>query len=806
MATSPEGIMALGQPTEAGGPPPSTPGFNREDYYNITREALKQSRPDIDQDTEEILSRFREKFGQLSVDVLEALAEAVEEALNRENDYAAFLQEVQEEAPNVLSLFPTEYDEEFLTSLYFIVTDAIQSKKSERGEGTGIAAMAPQQFAQGGIAEAARLVAQQGRRGDTMLAHINPQEARLLKALGGAGTINPRTGLPEYGPKWLRKLGDNTIGKAKEILDDAISDVRSFVREDPLGSIIFQIGLTMVGVPYPIAAGLTTAARGGDLKDIALSTATAWLSTPGGPVSNFVSKYTPNFMNYAAVNAALTSQLVGTGAGLLQGQSLSEAAKNGFREAAVAGIVEFGQKGSAKMAADASAEAMSNSTRNAAEAPAPLKTEQLALKEARLEDISAVNAVAAADQAAMDFNQVAAASDPDLIEAIARGDITPASPDLAPSASGAPGTSDYLVNAQGRAIANAPPLEYTVTGPNAPDVGTYGQPVAPLKLEGISPDPRNAPDVGTYGQPVAPLNIEGKIVGPEVPVVERSNLIDKAGQEDLRIRNAEARAMVPEGGIGNVPPYKKGGPDLIPSMKKAVTPGTMMEGLEDVFAPGPSKEQIFDFAKKNGMSYDEAEKYLSPNFMRTYGPTAAAGVAGLALAGGFGGPEDPDKTQEQQEYEDRMRMSTTEFMAQDPSRYFIQNIPGVKYDERGAVIGTGKYKPAYGVSDITGGSYSPYTQPVKAAYTPSAFMSPYGEQYLNQGGIATLRAGGYPRRTGQISGPGTETSDDIPAMLSDGEFVMTARAVRGMGNGSRREGARKMYALMHKLESNASRG
>jgi hypothetical protein len=43
-------------------------------------------------------------------------------------------------------------------------------------------------------------------------------------------------------------------------------------------------------------------------------------------------------------------------------------------------------------------------------------------------------------------------------------------------------------------------------------------------------------------------------------------------------------------------------------------------------------------------------------------------------------------------------------------------------------------------------------------------------------------------------------------MLSDGEFVMTAGAVRGAGNGSRREGAKKMYALMHQLEQNAARG
>ena len=40
----------------------------------------------------------------------------------------------------------------------------------------------------------------------------------------------------------------------------------------------------------------------------------------------------------------------------------------------------------------------------------------------------------------------------------------------------------------------------------------------------------------------------------------------------------------------------------------------------------------------------------------------------------------------------------------------------------------------------------------------------------------------FERRNGFINGPGTETSDDIPAMLSDGEFVMTGQAVRGAGS------------------------
>lgn len=46
--------------------------------------------------------------------------------------------------------------------------------------------------------EVAALLRSKGRKGDTVLAHINPEEAALLKARGGAGTLNPETGLPEF--------------------------------------------------------------------------------------------------------------------------------------------------------------------------------------------------------------------------------------------------------------------------------------------------------------------------------------------------------------------------------------------------------------------------------------------------------------------------------------------------------------------------------------------------------------------------------------------------------------------------------
>jgi hypothetical protein len=47
-------------------------------------------------------------------------------------------------------------------------------------------------------ADLARLLGSKGRHGDTLVAHISPLEAAILRLLGGSGTINPKTGLPEF--------------------------------------------------------------------------------------------------------------------------------------------------------------------------------------------------------------------------------------------------------------------------------------------------------------------------------------------------------------------------------------------------------------------------------------------------------------------------------------------------------------------------------------------------------------------------------------------------------------------------------
>ena len=69
---------------------------------------------------------------------------------------------------------------------------------------------------------------------------------------------------------------------------------------------------------------------------------------------------------------------------------------------------------------------------------------------------------------------------------------------------------------------------------------------------------------------------------------------------------------------------------------------------------------------------------------------------------------------------------------------------------------------------------------------------------LKRGGIPEIDyrdKGGYVPPIGK-----KERADDIPAMLSNNEFVFTANAVRNAGGGDVKAGAKKMYALMKQLE------
>lgn len=88
---------------------------------------------------------------------------------------------------------PQEFDPQVVVALlvtFYLLQEQLQAE--------------PRGFARGGLATAAERLRRAGRGGDTILAHINPTEARMLKAAGGSGTLNPHTGLPEFG--FFKKL------------------------------------------------------------------------------------------------------------------------------------------------------------------------------------------------------------------------------------------------------------------------------------------------------------------------------------------------------------------------------------------------------------------------------------------------------------------------------------------------------------------------------------------------------------------------------------------------------------------------
>ena len=89
---------------------------------------------------------------------------------------------------------------------------------------------------------------------------------------------------------------------------------------------------------------------------------------------------------------------------------------------------------------------------------------------------------------------------------------------------------------------------------------------------------------------------------------------------------------------------------------------------------------------------------------------------------------------------------------------------------------------------------------------------------MRSGGMVPPFAGGGPltmaagklrkdyRQGDAVSGPGDGQSDDIPAMLADGEFVIPADVVAALGNGSNKAGADKLYEMMHNIRRQARKG
>jgi len=215
------------------------------------------------------------------------------------------------------------------------------------------------------------------------------------------------------------------------------------------------------------------------------------------------------------------------------------------------------------------------------------------------------------------------------------------------------------------------------------------------------------------------------------------------------------------------------GGTFIEDMKKAFLPRKVTAAdyfpTPEAFEAATAEQLALATAKANAANAAAGLTDGIGGMIRQFGPGFAAGTGILAATGGFEQPEMEIPQPFGGVTGQQLLEESPELYRAGPVRYAI---PGTT-------------APAAPPTTV----FTPYVQlPATQVIRQAA-----------DGGSMTRE--NFPRKNGAISGPGTGTSDDIPAMLSDGEFVFTAKAVRGAGNGDRENGVRKMYQIMRQFES-----
>ena len=209
-------------------------------------------------------------------------------------------------------MVPEQFDQVFVVSM-LIALYGLQDRLNQQG------------YARGGLATAARRLQSAGRGGDSQLAHINPREAEMLRRMGGAGTVNPNTGLQEY------KSGKQLFATLAPIALNFIVPGLGAAIGGALGAT--GIGATMLG--GAVIGGASSALGGGDWKKGAL------FGGIGGGLSGAAGSAANNALGLNLGDtgqAILGSGLVGAGAGALTGQGIAKGALQGVAGGAIGSL------------------------------------------------------------------------------------------------------------------------------------------------------------------------------------------------------------------------------------------------------------------------------------------------------------------------------------------------------------------------------------------------------------------------------------------------------------------------------------
>jgi hypothetical protein len=659
-----QGVMALPE-AQGAGMRPEDMALIEQIRQNVPRQEITQEFLAAGEQADpQAVAEFKQELAglQLTPDELNKLNTMVDAILAAPQDYAslrrAYLAEGMSE-----DLLPEQFDPAFFAALNMAIDTIAMNPGSPP----------PMAMARGGVAD----LAAYGRNGDTMLAHITPQEAAMLKRMGGSGTINPYTGLPEYA-SIFKKIGNAVKKFAK-------STVGKVVIGAALGFFVGPAAASLLGVTSTAGMAAVSGFVGGAGSTLAA----------GGGLKN------------ALRSGALAALTAGAGAAITGGAAAFEPRVLGGQNPNVFG---FGQ-------------------------PEVAATPGVG---------TAAEAAAASSSAGGMMPEVGPPYNPLGI------DVRPSPP--APLID--PRFGGEFVSQADRFGADIPldtgglrPDE--LTGPVAKNVGSgsyspQGQFTPASASRGSildtpysDPSPKGGGVMNTLRQGYDNVeNFLDKYVSPN-RYANDPTVLAKAAQAGEAAQNSAFNTS-----------YNRA---LMSLPENAST--TQLEAAKNLaFQTGQDAYKA---------AYDKAFQSAMPGAFTRYAPLAALGIGALGAMGGF-------KTKQ------ATPPDMTMFRGPSPQQLAAARLyyGGIRPTSYGSMYLPGNYAEGGGVMD-----------------TPQA-----------------MRVGGktYPRKIGAINGPGTGTSDSIPAMLSDGEFVFTAKAVRAMGNGSRRKGAKKMYKLMKMLEGKAA--
>jgi hypothetical protein len=685
-----EGIMAL--PQGMGMQDPETqqprPTVTSADSYDAAQTALGMVNP---QEQAALTEAIRQNIGDLQAtpQQLDMLIQALEYVSQNPGEYKNLLQKMIETGALDKGDMPAEYDPEFLGAMLAVLQEMRQMQGAGAQEPMNLSpvveGLQPMGMASGGLADVGQYLASKGRGGDSILAHITPGEAALLKRRGGSGTINPATGLPEFKDDPISGLF-----KAVGEVFQGVVDVAKDILKSPVGRILGTVALATVLGPAGIGLSLgstaassaainmglagagTTLLGGGNIKDALVSGAMGYIGGGGtimgaNPVAA-VGGYLPGAAG-SALNSGLATGVIGAGIGKISGMSNEDALRMGVTSGASAAALQGLQN------------------MNAGQPPVE--------------------------------GQAQTRAAPQADGAVQSGDIGP---------TGAVGTAKDLLASQS-APGGSMPADYQAQF---------------YKDIGIDPRSMSPTSVGA-----SPSNIQ----------IER-NYLGMTGFGDT------ARQLMKE--------------------------------------PINVAKDIYD----TNLSPSRAGLPKDAGIFQKYGPLALAGTAAMAATGGMEGEPANQNPLFSRSYtgSDYMRDNPELFGGglssyTKPAAPRNPIVPAPSYDTIPVTPPTTAIPT--GVTRTPGGVAQPYN--VAGLYGVPLIYGPDGQpRRMARGGDAQMT--NFPRKNGPINGPGTGTSDDIPAMLSDGEFVFTAKAVRNAGGGSRRKGAARMYKLMKKLEGGAVKG